>query len=218
MQQGTPSQTSSRWSRIFFALSLLVIAGVGVLAAWHYFSPAPGTSTRGTSNLPALGGPFRLIDQNGKEVTDADFRGTYMLIYFGYTYCPDICPLSLTRNVEALDILGDDADQIVPILISIDPKRDRPELLKAYVELFDPRLVGLTGDPAHVKAAADAYRVYYKAVDSETGGDDDYLVDHSGFTYLMGPDGDLQAFFRHDASAEDVADRLESILASRQSS
>jgi|APTNR8051073442_1049403.scaffolds.fasta_scaffold01241_2 protein SCO1/2 len=192
------------------AIAVVVIALVGALAVYR-FAAMDGSAT--VQDRVAIGGPFELVDQDGNTVTDADFRGRYMLIYFGYTYCPDICPTSLLRNIEALDSLGSKKDLIQPILISVDPERDTPALLKDYAELFDPRLIALTGSPEQVAEAARAYRVYYaKAEEPGADAGSDYLMDHSGFTYLMGPDGAFVAFFRHDTTPDAMAARLRAEL------
>ena len=143
-----------------------------------------------------VGGPFRLTDQHGAEVTEQDFAGRYMLIYFGYTYCPDFCPISLANMTQALDLLPpDQAEQVVPILITVDPERDTVEQLAEYAPLFHPSLVALTGRPRQIKAAAKAYRVYFAKAGN--GDSDTYLMDHSSFIYLMGPDG---RYVRHFAT------------------
>ena len=135
-----------------------------------------------------VGGPFTLTDHNGRRVTDADFRGKYMLIMFGFTYCPDICPSGLQVMSAALDQLGAKADKIVPVFISVDPERDTPEQLAQYVQSFHPRLVGLTGTAEEIAAAAKAYRVYYKKV-ADAKSTAGFTYDHSALIYLMGPDG-----------------------------
>ena len=192
--------------------ALLLIGLVGVLAVGHFLSPTPQQANVGQATLGSLGGPFTLTDHNGRTVTDADFRGRYLLIYFGYIYCPDVCPLSLQRNFEALQILGEKAEKIQPVLVTIDPERDTVEKMRDYVAAFDPRLIGLTGTPEQVKAAAAAYRVYYAKVQNENGAAEGYLVDHSAFTYLMAPDGTFVQFFRHDMTPEAMAERLNKIL------
>ena len=166
-------------------------------------TPPPGQSSQGvgparSGELPAtgkplIGGPFSLIDQTGKRVTDADFRGRYMLVFFGYTFCPDICPSGLQVISAALDQLGPDAEKITPVFITIDPARDTPEKMGAYVKSFHPRFVGLTGTPEEIAAAVKAYRVYAKKVAGENN-PADYSMDHSSIVYLMGPGGGLVAF------------------------
>ena len=198
-----------RRSRLIAAAALVVIAVVGALAIARSFAPS-GERTAG--GAAAIGGPFTLTDHLGQRVSDADFRGRYMLVYFGYMYCPDICPTSLTRNAEALAMLGDKAASVVPILITVDPERDTPDNLKEYVPLFDTRLIGLTGTADEIKAVAKAYRVYYAKVGPQGSDPTDYLVDHSGFSYLMGPDGRFVQFFRHDLGAAEMAERLRKIL------
>lgn len=200
-----------RRSRLIAAAALVVIAVVGALAIARSFAPS-GERTAGGEAAAAIGGPFTLTDHLGQRVSDADFRGRYMLVYFGYMYCPDICPTSLTRNAEALAMLGDKAASVVPILITVDPERDTPDNLKEYVPLFDARLIGLTGTADEIKAVAKAYRVYYAKVGPQGSDPTDYLVDHSGFSYLMGPDGRLVQFFRHDLGAAEMAERLRKIL------
>ncbi|KCV82558.1 regulatory protein SenC [Actibacterium atlanticum] len=151
----------------------------------------------------AIGGPFTLIDENGTTVTDADVITRPSLLYFGYTYCPDVCPLDNARNAEAIDILDDMGHDILPVFISIDPERDTPELLKDFTENMHPKLLGLTGTPEQVKAASQAYRTYYK----KREGDDPeyYLVDHSTFTYLVVPGEGFLEFFRREISPQDMA-------------
>lgn len=207
--KGSPQPQWRR--RLLVVAAVAVIAIVGALAIARHFSPG-GDATGGTESAASLGGPFTLTDQNGKRVSDTDFRGKYMLVYFGYTYCPDICPLSLVRNADALRMLGEQAERIVPIMITVDPERDTSEHLKDYVAVFDPRLVGLTGTADEIKAVAKEYRVYYAKVTPKGTDPDNYLVDHSGFSYLMDPDGHFVQFFRHDMSAEDMAERLRKIL------
>ena len=164
------------------------------------------------SGKALIGGPFTLTDQHGQDVTEQDFAGRYMLIYFGYTFCPDFCPLSLSTMTRALELVpGEVAEQVVPMFISVDPKRDTVEHLAEYAPLFHPRLVALTGTEQQVEAATSAYRVYFKPVESENA--TDYLVDHSTFIYLMGPDGEYVTHFGHDVPAEEMAERLEAEVA-----
>ena len=164
-----------------------------------------------TVGVPQIGGPFVLVNQEGKTVSEADFKGKYMLIYFGFTYCPDVCPTSLTTMGDALDILGDKAENITPVFITVDPERDDPEAMKMYVEHFHPRLVGLTGSVDQVKVAAKAYKAYFaKAGDGY--GDDDYEMDHSSITYLMAPDGKFVTHFGHGVEAEPMAEKLAEVL------
>ena len=154
-----------------------------------------------------IGGPFTLEDGQGRRVTDRDFRGKYMLVYFGYTFCPDVCPTTLNEVAGAMEQLGAKADQVQPIFITVDPKRDTPAVVKQYAAAFSPRLVGLTGDQASITAVAKEYRVY--AATRRTGeGPDDYTVDHSSILYLMGPDGAFVAPIRADEPADQMAKDL----------
>jgi protein SCO1/2 len=158
-----------------------------------------------------VGGPFSLIDHTGKRVTDQDFRGRTMLVFFGFTYCPDVCPSGLQVISAALDKLGPKAEQITPVLITIDPERDTPEQLAMYVKSFHPRLVGLTGTPAEVEAVAKAYRVYYKRV-ADAKSTAGYTMDHSAIIYVMGPDGAFRTHFTYAISVDAMADRLGKLL------
>ena len=157
---------------------------------------------------PAVGGPFALIDTQGRAVTDADFRGRLMLVFFGFTYCPDVCPTALTSIAQALDRLGPDADKVVPVFITVDPERDTPAQLKEYIRHFHPRLVGLTGTPEQVAAAAKAYRVYYAKARPQNAPPDEYTMDHTSITYLMGRDGKFLAHFSHGTEPEAIAARV----------
>jgi protein SCO1 len=193
---------------------IIVILGaflLGALAALGLILTAPGTPRIENSGKALVGGPFSLSDQNGKTVTDADFRGKYMLIFFGFTHCPDICPAELQVMTAALDQLGNKADKVLPIFVTVDPERDTPEVLRDFVKNFSPRLVGLTGSPEAVTAAAKAYRVVYSKVDlpNSAGG---YTVDHSALVYLMGPDGQYLAHFAYGTSAETMAQALRRYL------
>jgi len=158
-----------------------------------------------------MGGPFTLVNTAGETVTEETFRGRWMLVYFGFTYCPDVCPTELQTISSALDRLGPQARQVVPVFITVDPERDTPAALAEYVKLFDERLVGLTGSKEQIAAAAKSYRVYYaRAKAKDTA---DYLMDHSSFIYLIGPDGGFRALFRHGMAAQEMADSLKSRLA-----
>ncbi len=201
---------------IYIAFILILSA---VIAGWKFylgpklsepFSPQAAFNVE-TVGKPKIGGPFTLTDHNGRTVSDGDFRGRYMLVYFGYTFCPDVCPTALTVMSDALDLVGDKADKVAPIFITVDPERDTPEYLKAYVEHFHPRLLGLTGSPEQVAAAAKGYKVYYSKV-GDGYDDGDYSMDHSSYTYLIGPDGEYVAAFGHKTDAEDMAKKLEKFL------
>ena len=141
-----------------------------------------------------VGGPFTLTDQTGRTRTDADFRGKLMLVYFGYTTCPDICPTDLMQIGLALDKLGDASADIQALFISVDPERDTTDVLAKYVANFNPRILGLTGTPAQVRVAADAYKAYYARYTPPDGAV--YLIDHTGFIYLMGRSGEFWGFSR----------------------
>ena len=191
---------------IFAAIILLIAAGFG---SYAYMNRA--LHQQQGSGVALVGGPFSLVDQDGRRVTEKDFLGKYMLVFFGYTYCPDICPTELQVMSAALDQLGLEADRIQPIFVSIDPARDTPEVLKAYVANFGPRLIGLTGSPEEVAAIAKAYRAYYaKAGNGSTG--TDYLMDHSSIIYLMGPDGRFVKHMPYTTDAAKLATELKETL------
>lgn len=191
----------------FLAAAALAIA-VGIWAGNQWFRPqGPNGESRAVGSA-AIGGPFQLVDQNGRTRTDAEFRGKFMLIYFGYAFCPDACPTALHAMTVALNKLGPAAEAVVPIFITVDPERDTPEQLKRYAENFHPRLVALTGTSEQVAAAAKAYRVYYaKQMDSGTTGG--YLMDHTSIIYLMGRDGRYLSHFTHATTPDAIAAEIE---------
>ncbi len=156
----------------------------------------------------SIGGPFALVDGDHKPVTDQDFRGKFMLVYFGYSFCPDVCPTTLNEVADAMDKLGPSAARVQPIFITVDPKRDTPEVIKRYAANFSPRLLGLTGTPDQIAKVAKEYRVYY--AEHRTGpGPNDYSMDHSSILYLMGPDGQFIQPIPADDNATAIASFIE---------
>ncbi|HYM17530.1 MAG TPA: SCO family protein [Micropepsaceae bacterium] len=194
---------------------LVLILAVATGLLWHFgdVRSEKGIVSVPTGETVTIGGPFSLIDQNGMRRSEKDFSGKYMLVFFGYTFCPDVCPTTLSVMSAALDKVGPDATKIVPVFISVDPKRDTPEKLKAYLASFGPNFVGLTGTDEEVAAAAKAYRVYYQA-HTEEG--DNYAVDHSGVVYLMSPTGQFLSNYTLETSPESMAvDLKKRILTAR---
>jgi protein SCO1 len=165
--------------------------------------PVPG------AGASAIGGPFSLTDQDGRAVTDKDLRGRPFLVFFGFTHCPDVCPTALFEISEVLGKLGPDAQKVSALFVTIDPERDTPAQMKDYLSSFNPRLVGLTGDPAAIAAVAKEYRVYVKKVPLDNG---DYTMDHTALVYLMDKDGRFVAPFNLKRSTEDAAADLRRYL------
>lgn len=196
-----------RWLvAVLVALALVAAAGLG----WRFLMPAAETTVSAQQGTVPIGGPFSLIDQNGRRVTDQDFRGRFMLVYFGYTFCPDVCPLGLQTIAQAMDGLPQDVqDQVVPIFVTVDPARDTVEVVRSYVQAFHPKLVGLTGSEAEIGAAVRAYRVYARKAEPKDGA---YLVDHSTFTYLMDREGRYLAHFGHGTTPEEMARRIADLV------
>lgn len=152
-----------------------------------------------------IGGPFELVNSQGETVTDKDVITAPALLYFGYTFCPDVCPLDVARNAEAIDILEERGKTVTPVFISIDPARDTPEVVGDFASNLHERMIGLTGSPEQVKAASQTFKTYYKAHPAE---DDYYLVDHSTFSYLVLPEHGFVEFFRRDMAPADMADAV----------
>ncbi len=157
-----------------------------------------------------IGGPFTLVGTDGKTVTEKEVLAKPALVYFGYTFCPDVCPLDMARNVEAVDILEERGFDVTPVFISIDPERDSPESLADYASNLHPKLVALTGSLDQVKAASQAYKTYFA---KQPADDEFYLVDHSTMTYLMLPDGGFADFYRRDIAADKMAESVACFLA-----
>jgi protein SCO1/2 len=178
---------------------LIAAAAVAAGLLWHAGDALSG-ATRAVGEA-SVGGPFTLTDQDGEARRAVDFRGRFMLVYFGYSFCPDICPTSLAVMADALQRLGPEAERVVPIFVTIDPGRDTPRVLKAYLKAFGPRFVGLTGDAKAVAAAARAYRVYYRKRPLSGG----YAMDHSNHIYLMGPDGKFIAIYNETLGPDGLA-------------
>ncbi len=194
----------------------LVAAGLaigGLIAFITLQTPGTGglSGTQTVSGKALVGGPFALTDQTGKRVTEKDFLGRYTLVFFGFTNCPDICPSGLQVMTAALEKLGARADEITPVLISIDSERDTPQKLADYVKSFHPRLIALTGTPDEVAAAAKAYRVYYQKVPDEKD-PTQYSYDHSSIFYLMDKDGSLLAPIPHTTDVAQLTEAIEKAL------
>ena len=195
-----------------FVLLAVTLAGVLVLVAGvaigFTFRQAP-RGAAGTVLATAIGGPFRLVDQNEKPVTDADLKGKWQLVFFGYTHCPDACPTALNEIALALDRLGPKGKSVRVVLITVDPERDTSAIMKSYLESFDAPVIGLTGTSAEIAQAAKNYRVYYAKHPRADGG---YDMDHSAVIYVMDPQGRFTATFTPETTAEDMATRLQKLM------
>jgi len=157
--------------------------------------------------VPRLGGPFDLIDRKGERRTDEDYKGQYLLIYFGFTFCPDICPQEMEKQTQAIELLDQEIGPLAtPVFISIDPKRDTPSVVDDYCKEFHPRLIGLTGSSEEIKKVSREYRVYYNEGIKTT--DDDYLIDHSIIHYFIGKNGKFKDFFGKNMTAREIADKM----------
>lgn len=196
--------------KLVFAVTVLLIATVIGIGGLFLSKSLPGGG--GGVGEALVGGPFTLTNQDGKRVTDQDFRGKYLLIFFGFTFCPDVCPSELQVMSAALDQLGPQGEKIQPVFITIDPERDTPEAMKVYVSNFHPRMVGLTGSAADIAAVAKAYRVYYAKAKGSVEGSPDYLMDHSTILYLMGPDGKFLKHFTFGTDAKALAEGLRQVV------
>ncbi|MTH97404.1 MULTISPECIES: SCO family protein [Alphaproteobacteria] len=197
--------------RIYAILATVVLA-VGLGAMWLLTRGAGSDdkfaqcrSSQIAGGTAAIGGPFELINAKGETVTDKDVITEPTLVYFGYTFCPDVCPFDMSRNADAIDILAERGQSVTPLFISIDPERDTPEVVGDYAFNLGGKTIALTGSPEQVKAASRAYKTYYKAQDKS---DEYYLVDHSTFTYLVTPEDGFIEFFNRDDTAEQMADKV----------
>ena len=189
-------------------ISVGAIFSINQLLKKYNISLIDKDNTSSSFGQPAIGGPFSLINQFGEDVTDKDFLGKYVLLFFGYTYCPDICPTTLTNITEALDLLGETGKSIVPIFITVDPARDTVAHLREYSKFFHPRLVALTGTQEQIRSVSKLYRVYFSKSKEHKDDAFDYLMDHSGITYLMGPDGKFISHFSHGLEPDLLAKRI----------
>lgn len=197
-------------NKVFVVGSAVVLAGVMGASFWYSSQkgaadPYAGCRTAAIAGgMASIGGPFTLVDETGTTVTEKDVITKPSLVYFGYTFCPDVCPTDNARNAESIDILKKLGYDVQPVFISIDAERDTPETMAEFTEYMHEDMIGLTGTPEQVKAASQAYKTYYRKQDS---GDEYYLVDHSTFTYLVFPEVGFVEFFRRDLSAEGLAEQ-----------
>ena len=200
-----------------YAIIAAVVAVLFVGGLWFLTSGATGDADKFAQCRTAkvaggsgqIGGPFTLISETGETVTDKDVIDGPTLLYFGYAFCPDVCPLDNARNAEAIEILEQRGVMVKPVFISVDPDRDTPELLADFTANMHPRMLGLTGTPEQIKAASQAYRTYYKKQEPEEGDEEYYLIDHSTFSYLVFPEEGFVEFFKRDLTPEQLADRLQ---------
>jgi len=197
-----------------------VVAILGLLGGVYYMTvgSAPddqfaqcrtGKVAGGTGQI---GGPFTLVSETGETVTDADVFDKPALIYFGYTFCPDVCPLDSYRNAQAVEILEERGEIVKPVFISVDPTRDTPEVMAEFTDNLHPRMLGLTGSEEQVKAASRAYRTFYEKQAPTEGAEEYYLVDHTTMTYLTLPEHGFVEFFQRTLSPEQMADKVQCFL------
>lgn len=197
---------------------VILILGLGTaaaIAAYQIQTEGHQSLSQYNETNPSIiakdfGGDFTLVNQDGETVTQDNYANQWRMIYFGFTYCPAICPTELQKIAQALNAAGDKADQIQPLFISVDPERDTVEVMKNYTALFHPRLIGLTGTLKQVEQAKNAYKIYAAKVQDETMSD--YTVDHSSFIYLIDPEDNLRAIFKTEDKAEEITQVITTIL------
>ncbi len=199
--------TYMKRSTAILALSCLLLA-TGIGASALLFAPDNSNTNVVSSGTALVGGPFDATNQDGKRISDKEFLGKHTLFYFGYTFCPDICPAELQVISAALGEIEGAQEKFNLAFVTIDPARDTPEIMKQYVAHFWPGTIGLTGSEEDIRKIASAYRVYYSKAEGESGDQDSYLMDHSSIIYLMGPDGKFVRHFPFGTSADDIRKAL----------
>lgn len=205
MQNTKPTLLPSTTSLIVAILVLALAGGLGFYA-WN-----ASWIDKKISGVALIGGTFEMLNQNGAKVTEKDFAGKPTLMFFGYTYCPDVCPTELQIMSAALDQLGDQAKDVQPIFVTIDPERDTPPVIKSYLESFGPRWTGLTGTPEQIRVITRAWHVFYEKRDNKAA-PQDYLMDHSSFIFLMGSDGKFLKHFNYTTDVRAFAEALQNAL------
>jgi len=183
--------------------TLVFLAAVGTGLALHQMPNLPPQSTAQSVTQSAIEPAFTLVDHNGQTVSEKDYRGKWLLVFFGFTHCPDICPTTLAEIAQIMNRLETDADKVQPLFITVDPERDTPEIMAEYVSIFHSSIIGLTGTKEQVKQAADNFRVYYSRVE-EKDAPDDYFMDHSAFIYLIDPQGRFIEPFSYGEAVTDI--------------
>lgn len=196
------------WCLLAAALAVLAAA-----AAWQWWEERQPPVAQQTGRA-AISGDFSLVDHTGKRVTDEDFRGQWLLAFFGFTHCPDVCPTTLNWIAQVMNELGSAADRVQPLFFTVDPERDTPKAIAGYVSVFHPRIVGLTGTLEQVREAAQSYRTHFSKVEQENA-PDGYTMAHAGFVYLMTPEGKFERLFSHDDKPEDVAAQITNRIQAR---
>jgi protein SCO1 len=200
-------------TKLYAGLAAASVAALLGGSAWYVLANRAGDGfaqcRTGQVAGGSIGGPFTLTNAKGETVTDAEVLAKPALVYFGYTFCPDVCPMDMARNVEAVDILEERGFDVTPVFITIDPDRDTPEVMGDYAANLHPRLIALTGTPDQVKAASIAYKTFYEKQPSE---DEFYLMNHSTFTYLMLPGVGFVDFFKRDLMSDQLADSVSCFL------
>lgn len=200
----------TRNGKIALVIGVLIAIAAGLWLSELMVGGDGGPGAVSSSGKAQVGGPFTLVNDAGETVTDETFRGRYMLIYFGFTFCPDVCPTELGIMSAALDQLGEKAEKVQPLFVTIDPERDTPEVMSRYVTLFHPRLMGLTGTPEQIAGIAKAYHVFYRKAEDESS--TDYTMDHSSIVFLMGPDGEYLKLFPPQTPPDKMAEAIASYI------
>ena len=203
----------------FYLLLAVIIIGVGfglrVLNSEKTstsLGKSSGTIKSYSTGMPEIGGMYSLINQDGKAVSNDTYLGKYVLMFFGYTFCPDVCPTTLTTFSTALELLGKDAEKVKPVFITVDPTRDTPENLKSYLMHFHKNFDGLTGNIKQIEEVKKVFRIYAVRSQQDKTDNKDYLMDHSSISYLLGPYGKFITFFRYGAEAEVIVTKLKEFL------
>lgn len=205
-------------TKISAAIAAAAVLVVLAIALYFSFPGAPADKyaecrlNKVAGGSGAIGGPFTLVHENGQTVTDTDVITEPSLLYFGYTFCPDVCPLDNARNAEAVTLLEESGHDVTPIFISVDAKRDTPEVMAEFTDYMHPKMIGLTGSPEQIKAASTAYRTYYKVRDPE---EEYFLIDHSTFSYLVFPEEGFVEYFQRELTPEQLAERVACFMDAR---
>lgn len=196
---------------VMMIVTLFAIA-TGFYAVWVHQHRATISLANAPMGAAQIGGAFSLTDQNGKIFSSTELQGKWALVFFGFSHCPDECPLALSNMTAALNTLGNTGQDVVPVFISVDPARDTPKVLKKYAANFHPRLVALTGKPEVIEEVKQAYKVYAAKAEAEKKGQKEYNVSHSAFIYLMGPDGKYVQHFSNDIAPDALAEGVRGAL------